>query len=281
VAQALPLGLIAGNGRFPCLVLEAAHAQGRPVTVVAIKDEAEPPLVAAAEARGAALHWVSLGQLGRTISLLKEAGATEAVMAGQVKHVKIFTDFMPDLTLLSVVRKLTSRNTDSLIAAVAEVMQEKGIHLLDSTAFLAPLLASAGVLTRRAPDERERADLAFGYGQADAIAGLDIGQTIVVKDRAVVAVEAMEGTDATIARAGQLAGAGAVVVKVAKPNQDMRFDVPVVGVPTIAAMRAAGAATLSVDAGRTLLVDGPAAVVAAADQAGIAIVGRPRAEAAP
>jgi len=279
--QATPLGLIAGNGRFPCLVLEAAHAQGRPVTVVAIKDEAEPALVAAAEAHGAALHWVSLGQLGKVISVLKAASITEAVMAGQVKHVKIFSDFMPDLTLLSVIRKLTSKSTDSLIAAVADVMQEKGIGLLDSTAFLSPLLAPAGVLTRRAPDAREESDLEFGYGQADAVAGLDIGQTIVVKDRAVVAVEAMEGTDATIARAGQLAGAGAVVVKVAKPKQDMRFDVPVVGVPTIAAMRAAGATTLSVDAGKTLLIDGPAAFVAAADDAGIAIVGRQRQTGAP
>jgi UDP-2,3-diacylglucosamine hydrolase len=275
-AQVRPLGLIAGNGRFPCLVLEAAHAQGRPVTVVAIKDEAEPALAAAAEAHGMPLHWVSLGQLGKVIAVLKAASITEAVMAGQVKHVKIFTDFMPDLTLLSVIRKLTSKNTDSLIAAVADVMQEKGIGLLDSTAFLSPLLAPAGVLTRRAPDAREEGDIAFGYAQADAVAGLDIGQTIVVKDRAVVAVEAMEGTDATIARAGQLAGAGAVVVKVAKPRQDMRFDVPVVGVPTIAAMRAAGATTLSVDAGKTLLIDGPAAVVAAADAAGIAVVGRER-----
>jgi hypothetical protein len=278
-AQALPLGLIAGNGRFPCLVLEAAHAQGRPVTVVAIKDEAEPALVAAAEARGAVLHWVSLGQLGKVIAVLKAASITEAVMAGQVKHVKIFSDFVPDLTLLSVLRRLTSKSTDSLIAAVAEVMQEKGIGLLDSTAFLSPLLAAPGVLTRRAPDEREAADLAFGYTQADAVAGLDIGQTIVVKDRAVVAVEAMEGTDRTIERAGRLAGPGTVVVKVAKPKQDMRFDVPVVGVPTIAAMRAAGATVLSVDAGKTLLIDGPAAVAAAADAAGIAIVGRALGEA--
>ena len=275
-AQAIPLGLIAGNGRFPCLVLEAAHALGRPVTIVAIKDEAEPPLVAAAAARGTTLHWVSLGQLGKVISVLKDASITEAVMAGQVKHVKIFSDFMPDLTLLSVLRRLTSKNTDSLIAAVADVMQEKGIRLLDSTAFLAPLLASPGVLTQRAPDERESADLAFGYAQADAIAGLDIGQTIVVKDRAVVAVEAMEGTDRTIERAGHLAGPGAVVIKVAKPKQDMRFDVPVAGVPTIAAMRAAGATVLSVDAGKTLLIDGPAALAAAADAAGIAIVGRAR-----
>ncbi len=273
-AQALPLGLIAGNGRFPCLVLEAAHAQGRPVTVVAIKDEAEPALVAAAEARGATLHWVSLGQLGKVISVLKAASITEAVMAGQVKHVKIFSDFMPDLTLLSVIRRLTSKNPDSLIAAVADVMQEKGIGLLDSTAFLSPLLAGEGVLTRRAPDAREEGDLAFGYAQADAVAGLDIGQTIVVKDRAVVAVEAMEGTDATIARAGQLAGAGAVVVKVAKPKQDMRFDVPVVGVATIEMMTAAGATAISIDAGKTLVMDGQK-FYDAADAAGIAVIGRP------
>src|SRR4029450_5799543 len=194
-----------------------------------IQGEAEPPLVAAAEARGAALHWVSLGQLGKVISTFKNAGVSEAVMAGQVKHVKIFSDFMPDLTLLSVIRKLTSKSTDSLIAAVADVMQEKGIGLLDSTAFLSPLLAGAGVLTRRAPDAREPADLAFGSEQAAAIAGLDIGQTIVVKDRAVAAVEAMEGTDETIARAGRLAGPGTGVVKGAKPKQDMRFDGPVPG----------------------------------------------------
>jgi len=273
--QAVPLGLIAGNGRFPCLVLEAAHAQGRPVTVVAIKDEAEPALVAAAEARGAVLHWVSLGQLGKVISVLKAASITEAVMAGQVKHVKIFSDFMPDLTLLSVIGKLTSKNTDSLIAAVADVMQEKGIGLLDSTAFLSPLLAAEGVLTRRAPDAREEGDLAFGYAQADAVAGLDIGQTIVVKDRAVVAVEAMEGTDAAIERAGRLAGARTRVIKVAKPGQDMRFDVPVVGVATIRVMREAGADAISIDAGRTLVLDGDA-FTRAADEAGIVVVGRER-----
>ncbi len=272
-ATGAPLGVIAGNGRFPFLVLEAAAAAGRAVTGVAIRDEAEPSLETAAAARGAALHWVSLGQLGRCIAVLREAAVTEAVMAGQVKHVKIFSDFVPDLTLLSVIRRLKARSTDALISAVADVLQEKGIHLLSSTTFLAPLMARPGVLGRRAPDAREQADIEFGYRMADVIAGLDIGQTIVVKDRAVVAVEAMEGTDETIARAGRLAGPGTVVVKVAKPNQDMRFDVPVVGVPTIEAMRAAGAGALSVDAGRTLLIDG-AAVCAAADEAGISIVGR-------
>jgi DUF1009 family protein len=269
-----PLGLIAGNGRFPFLALDAARAMGRNVTVIAIRDEADSALEAAAQGAGAALHWVSLGQLGKCISLLRDAGVSEAVMAGQVKHVKIFTDFMPDLTLLSVVRRLKGRNTDALIAAVAEVLREKGIQLLDSTLFLQPLLAREGVLTRRAPSEGEQADFAFGYRMADAIAGLDIGQTIVVKDQAVVAVEAMEGTDETIARAGRLAGPGSIVVKVAKPNQDMRFDVPVVGVPTIAAMRAAGAVALTVDAGRTLMLDGDA-ILHAADEAGICIVGRP------
>ncbi len=273
---ALPLGLIAGNGRFPCLVLDAAHAQGRPVTVVAIKDEAEPALVAAAEARGAALHWVSLGQLGKVISVLKAAGDHRSGdgRAGQAREDLLGLHARPDAAVGHPPADLEEHRLAD--RRVADVMQEKGIGLLDSTAFLAPLLAPAGVLTRRAPDAREEADLVFGYTQADAVAGLDIGQTIVVKDRAVVAVEAMEGTDATIARAGQLAGAGTVVVKVAKPQQDMRFDVPVVGVPTIAAMRAAGATTLSVDAGKTLLIDGPAAIVAAADDAGIAIVGRAR-----
>ena len=268
-----PLGLIAGNGRFPFLALDAARALGREVTVIAIKDEADSALEGAARSAGATLHWVSLGQLGKCIALLRAAGVSEAVMAGQVRHVKIFSDYMPDLTLLSVIRRLKGRNTDALIAAVADVLREKGIELLDSTLFLRPLLAGAGVLARRPPSEREQADFEFGYRMADVIAGLDIGQTIVVRDQAVVAVEAMEGTDETIARAGRLAGPGTTVVKVAKPSQDMRFDVPVVGVPTIVAMRAAGAQALTVDAGRTLILDGDA-VVRAADEAGICIVGR-------
>jgi DUF1009 family protein len=268
------LGLIAGNGRFPFLVLDAARSVGHDVTVVAIKEEALPDLAdAAARPPRAALHWVSLGQLGKCISLLKEAGVTEAVMAGQVKHAKLFADIVPDLTLIGVLLRIKARNTDALISGVADVLREHGINLLDSTAFLAPLLAREGVLTRRAPTEDERADLEHGYRVADAVAALDVGQTIAVKSRAVVAVEAMEGTDAVIARAGELAGAGVRIVKVAKPNQDMRFDVPVVGVPTIDAMAAAGATLLSVDAGKTLLIDGEA-VIRAADAAGIAIVGR-------
>ncbi len=268
------VGLIAGNGRFPFLVLDAARGAGHDVTVIAIKEEAFPDLAeAAAGPPAATLHWVSLGQLGKCISLLKEAGVTRAVMAGQVKHTKLFADIVPDLTLVGVLTRLKERNTDALISGIADVLRDRGIELVDSTTFLAPLLARDGVLTRRAPTEAERADLEFGYRVADQVAGMDIGQTIAVKSAAVVAVEAMEGTDAVIARAGQLAGAGVRIIKVAKPNQDMRFDVPVIGVPTIEAMKAVGADVLSVDAGKTLMIDGDA-IIKAADEAHIAIVGR-------
>jgi DUF1009 family protein len=270
----MKLGLIAGNGRFPFLVLEAARAQGHDVTIVAAKEETFPEMSDAAGRHGSAIHWISLGQLGKCISVMKDAGVTHAVMAGQVKHTKIFAGgIVPDLTFMSVLSKLRSRNTDGLIGAVAQVLHDKGIELIDSTSLLQPLLARPGVLTRRAPTAEEQHDFEFGYRMADAIAALDIGQTIAVKHRAVIAVEAMEGTDEVIARAGHLAGAGVVVVKVAKPRQDMRFDVPVVGVATIAAMRAAGATALSIDAGRTLVIDG-AAVFKAADEAAIAVVGR-------
>jgi UDP-2,3-diacylglucosamine hydrolase len=270
----MTLGLIAGNGRFPFLVLDAARALGHDVTIVAVREEAFPELEAAAGAPPeAALHWISLGQLGRCLEIFKAAGVTQAVMAGQVKHTRIFGGVVPDLTLLSVLSRLRSRNTDALIAAVADVMRDHGVTLLDSTELLRPLLATPGVLTSRAPSDEERRDFAFGYRMADAIAGLDIGQAVAVKHQAVVAVEAMEGTDAMIARAAALAGPGIAVVKVAKPGQDMRFDVPVVGLATIDAMRAAGATALSVDAERTLLFDREA-FLAAADAAGMTVVGR-------
>jgi len=269
------IGLIAGNGRFPFLALQGARDLGHDVTIVAIKEEAFPELEASAQQANAELHWVSLGQLGRCIKILKGAGISRAVMAGQVKHVKIFSGIIPDFTLMSVLARLKARNTDALISAVADVMSDQGIELLDSTAFLEPLLAREGVLTSRPPTEEEAADFAFGYRMADAVAALDIGQTIAVKDKAVVAVEAMEGTDEVITRAGRLAGAGVRVVKVAKPNQDMRFDVPVIGMATVNAMRAAGATALSIDAGRTLVLDG-VQVFSSANEAGIAIVGRSR-----
>ncbi len=269
------LGLIAGNGRFPFLVLGAARAAGHNVTIIAIKEEAFPDLEdAASHAPRADFHWVSLGHLGTWLSLMKEAGVTQAVMAGQVRHTKLFTDIVPDMTALGVLMKLKARNTDAIISAVADVLEEHGITLLDSTTYLTPLLAKEGVLTQRAPTGDEQVDLTFGYAVADRVAGLDIGQTIAVKSAAIVAVEAMEGTDAVIARAGELAGRGVRIIKVAKPGQDMRFDVPVVGVSTIEAMTAVGATLLSVDAGRTLMIDGDA-VFRAANEAGIAIVGRP------
>jgi len=268
------IGLIAGNGRFPFLALQGARGLGHDVTVVAVKEEAFPELEGAARAAGADLHWVSLGHLGKCIKILKEAGVRQAVMAGQVKHAKIFSGIMPDFTLLSVLTKLRSRNTDALISAVAEVLRDQGIELLNSTAFLEPLLAKPGTLSRATPSPADQEDLAFGYRMADAIAALDIGQTIVVKDKAVVAVEAMEGTDVVIKRAGEIAGGGTRVVKVAKPNQDMRFDVPVVGVATIEMMKAAGATAISIDAGKTLIVDGER-FFEAANAAGIVVVGRP------
>jgi DUF1009 family protein len=270
------LGLIAGNGAFPFLVLDAARRLGHAVTVIGVQDEASPDLAAAASQEPRAeFHWVALGQLGRAIELLRSAGVTQAVMAGQVKHTSIFSGAIPDRLLLSVLLRLRSRNTDALIAAVADVLRDHGIELIDSTSYLTPLLARPGVLTSRPPTAEEREDFDFGYRMADQIAGLDIGQTLAVKSAAVVAVEAMEGTDEVIARAGRLAGPGVRIVKVAKPNQDMRFDVPVVGVATIEAMRAAGATALSVDAGRALLIDGDEAI-RAADAAGICLVGRAR-----
>lgn len=272
-----PLGLIAGNGRFPLLVLDAARSLGGDVIVVAVREEAGPDLEARALAQGAALHWVSLGQLGRCIEILVEAGCRQAVMAGQVKHAKIFSGITPDWTLLQVLMRLRTKSTDALISAIADVLRGKGIELVDSTAFLQPLLARAGRLAGPDLDQSGRDDLAFGYRVADAIARLDIGQTIIVKDKAVVAVEAMEGTDETILRAGRLAGPGACVIKVAKPQQDMRFDVPVVGLPTIATLQEAGIRLLSIDAERTLVLDGKA-FVEAADAAGITVVGRPRGE---
>jgi DUF1009 family protein len=241
---------------------------------VAAREETFPDLEPLAAQVGAALHWISLGQLGTCLRVFEDAGVTHAIMAGQVKHTKIFSGgIVPDLTFLSVLRRVRSMSTDGIIGAVADLFKERGIELITSTALLTPLLARAGVLTSRPPNDEEAADFTFGYPVADGLAALDVGQTIAVKRRAVVAVEAMEGTDAVIARAGALAGSGVVIVKVAKPSQDMRFDVPVVGVATIRAMAAAGATALSIDAGKTLVMEG-VDVLAEADRAGIAVVGR-------
>ncbi len=260
-------GLIAGNGDFPFLVLEGARSRGIEMAVVAIREEASPELERVAKR----LHWVSLGELSRTIELLHQEGVKRAVMAGQVKHNKIFSAIRPDWRLAKLLFSLPAKNTDSLIGAIAGVLSEEGIELVNSTKFLGPLLPEAGVLTKRAPNESEAADIAYGHKVARQIAGLDLGQMVVVRDRACVAIEAMEGTDETIERAARITGGQKlVVVKVSKPLQDMRFDVPVVGLKTIEVMRKANATALAIDAGRTLLFDRDD-LIRAANDAGIAI----------
>ena len=288
------LGLIAGNGRFPFLVLDSARAQGYDVVVAAIKEETFPEI----ESRGAAaVHWLSLGELSKLIETFQREGVTRAVMAGQVKHRQIFSSIKPDWRLAKLLLSLGTRNTDSLLGAVAKVLADEGIVLENSTALLEPLLAKAGVLTKRAPSELEKKNIEYGRTVARGLGQYDIGQTVVIAEAACVAVEAMEGTDTTIERAGQImaqtfAGEGAhsapsaesvgqgrlrarldrslTVVKVAKPKQDLRFDVPVVGVKTIEVMREAGATCLALDAGKCLLLDGDA-VTNAADEAKIAV----------
>jgi UDP-2,3-diacylglucosamine hydrolase len=278
MSKAKRIGLIAGNGSFPLLVLDAARAQGFEVIVAAIKEEASPEI----EQHGAAVvHWLSLGELSKLIETFHHEGVHRAIMAGQVKHKQIFSSIRPDWKLAKLLLSLGTRNTDSLLGAVAQALAEEGIRLENSTSFLEPLLARAGVLSQRTPTPREKKNIEYGRAVARQLAQYDIGQTVVVAESACVAVEAMEGTDATIARAGEimrsLAGdastldRGLTVVKIAKPNQDMRFDVPVVGVKTIEMMRQAGATCLAVDAAKCLLLDGNA-VIAAADSAGIAIV---------
>ncbi len=272
------LGLIAGNGRFPLLLLDAARARGAEVIVAAIKEETWPEI----ERHGAkAVYWMSLGELSKLIETFKKEGVTQAIMAGQVKHKQIFSSIKPDWRLAKLLLSLGTRNTDSLIGGVAKVLADEGIALLSSTTYLEPLLARAGVLSKRPPSEQERKNIEYGRAVARHLAQYDIGQTVVIAESACVAVEAMEGTDAAVRRAGDLMKTLAepastlsrqlTVVKVAKPNQDMRFDVPVVGLPTIEAMREAGATCLALDAGKCLLLDGDA-MLRAADVAGIAVV---------
>jgi DUF1009 family protein len=281
------LGLIAGNGRFPFLLLDAARAHGLSVVVAAIKEETAPEMNERAAADpNITVHWLSLGELSRLIETFQQAGVTRAVMAGQVKHKQIFSAIRPDWRLAKLLLNLRSRNTDMLLGAVAKVLEDEGIHLISSTTFLEPMLAPVGVLTARAPDETERADIDYGLDVARGVAGFDLGQTVVIAAGACVAVEAMEGTDAAILRAGDLMrtlhaddpadtdttlARRLTVIKVAKPNQDLRFDVPVAGIPTIETMRRAGATCLCVEAGRTLLFDREA-MIAAADAAGITVV---------
>ncbi len=276
------LGLIAGNGRFPFLLLDAARATGRPVVVAAIKEETDREIEARALAdSGITVHWFSLGELSRLIETFQREGVKEAVMAGQVKHKQIFSSIRPDWRLAKLLLNLRTRNTDMLLGAIAKVLRDEGIELVSSTAYLEPMLARPGVLTKRAPTAAEEADIAYGRNVATGIAGFDIGQTVVIASLACVAVEAMEGTDATIARAGALLATmegdastlerSLTVVKIAKPKQDLRFDVPVIGIATIETMAKAKATCLSLEAGRTLIFD-QERLRALADEAGIAII---------
>jgi UDP-2,3-diacylglucosamine hydrolase len=272
------LGLIAGNGKFPFLVLDAARAQGYDVVVAAIQEEAFPEI----ESHGAsAVHWLSLGELSKLIEMFQREGVRRAIMAGQVRHKQIFSSIRPDWRLAKLLLALTTRNTDSLLGAIAKVLADEGITLEKSTWLLEPLLVKSGVLTGREPSEQERKNIDYGRAVARRLAEHDIGQTVVIAESACVAVEAMEGTDATIERAGQIMRSlhgdastlsrALTVVKIAKPNQDMRFDVPVIGVKTIEVMQAAGASCLAIDAGKCLLLDGQK-VIDAANAAGIAMV---------
>jgi DUF1009 family protein len=271
------LGLIAGNGRFPFLVLDAARARGEQVVVAALKEETEPEITQrAANDSGVRVHWLSLGELSKLIETFQREGVSRAIMAGQVRHKQIFSSIRPDWRLAKLLLSLGTRNTDSLLGAVGKVLADEGITLLSSTSYLEPLLAASGVLTERTPNEQEQRDLTYGREVARHLAQYDIGQTVIIAESACVAVEAMEGTDATIARAGAIMrtlhqeetpesflSRALTVVKVAKPKQDLRFDVPVIGVKTIEAMRQAGATCLAIDAQRCLLLDGDRIIEAA------------------
>jgi DUF1009 family protein len=263
----MKLGLIAGNGKFPFLVLEGAKRAGTSVAVAAIREETDPAIESLADR----LTWVGIGQLGKMLRFFKDEGVDKAIMAGQVKHVQIFSRAIPDVRMLKMLLRLPRRNTDALIGAVANELASEGIELIDSTFFLKDQLPQPGTLTRRAPDQRERSDVEYGLEIARGIAGMDLGQTIVVRDRACVAIEAMEGTDAVIRRAGELVRGRLTVVKIAKPDQDMRFDVPVVGVPTIESMKDSRATCLCLTAGKTLMFDREA-MVQLADRHKIAIL---------
>ena len=275
------LGLIAGNGKFPFLVLDAARARGYEVVVAAIKEETFPEI----EAHGAAaVHWLSLGELSTLIETLKREGVRRAIMAGQVKHKQIFSSIRPDWRMTKLLLSLATRNTDSLLGAVAKALADEGIVLESSTSLLEPLLVRPGTLTRRSPSDEERTNIKFGRRVARDLADHDIGQTVVIAESACVAVEAMEGTDATIERAGQIMRSlrgdastlsrALTVVKIAKPKQDMRFDVPVIGLKTVEVMQAAGATCLALDAGKCLMLDGEK-ILEAANAAAITIVADP------
>jgi len=263
-------GLIAGNGQFPFLVIDGARRQGAELSVVAINEETDPRI----DREASDVRWVGIGQLGRMISFFKDRGVERVMMAGQVKHVQIFSGAMPDMRMVKMLWNLPRRNTDALIGGIAAELAKDGIELIDSTFFVGDHLAADGVMTKRRPSDLELENIEYGLQIAREIARLDLGQTIVVRGKACVAVEAMEGTDAAIKRAGELANGKLTVVKVAKPHQDMRFDVPVVGISTIETMIAAGATCLSISAGKTLIFDRQV-MLALADRHNICVIGSP------
>ena len=268
MASSNKFGLIAGNGKFPFLVLEAAKSQGIEMVVAAIKEETFPEI----EQHAKTVHWLSLGQLGKLIKTFKSEGVNQAVMAGQVKHKQIFSGIMPDLKMIQLLASLATKNTDSLIGAVAKLLEDEGIHLVDSTLFLRPLLPDPGVLTRRRPSDDEKRDLEYGCKIARELGRLDLGQSVVVCDGACVAIEAMEGTDAIVERAASLVNGRTLrVVKLAKPNQDLRFDVPVIGPATVRLMVRLKASALAIEARKTLMIDRDE-LIGIADQEGVAIV---------
>jgi UDP-2,3-diacylglucosamine hydrolase len=262
-----PLGLIAGNGQFPLLLARQAKEQGRRVVAVAIKEETDPALEKIADA----CHWLNLGQIKKTIETLRESGVEEAVMAGQVKHVSIFDLRHLDMTAVKLLAKVPDKKTDTLLAAVADEFAKAGITFLPSTTYLKDLLAPEGNLTSHRPTAAQKKDVEFGLKTAKALGGLDLGQTACVKDLAVLAVEAIEGTDACVRRAGTFQS-GFTAAKTAKPRQDVRFDVPVIGLRTLEALREAKAAVLAVEAGKTLFFD-KETFLKGADEAGLAVVG--------
>jgi DUF1009 family protein len=254
-AQSAPtvhtLGLIVGNGSFPILLAQEAKKRGDKIIAVALKEEADPAIEKYADE----LAWLSIGQLGKTIAFFKDHAITQAVMAGQVKHTQLFRNIIPDLRAAKLLAKVLNKKAESLLSMVIQEFESEGIHFLPSTTYLEHWLCSVGVLTKRSLSSSEQEDIAFGLPLARTISAQDIGQTIVVKDKTVVAVEAMEGTDACIRRAGEIAGPGCVVIKVARPKQDLRFDVPVVGPKTLQALKDAGTKVLALEAGKTLLLD--------------------------
>ncbi len=261
------IGLIAGNGQFPLVVARGARSRGLRVIAVAVREEADPALSEYVDE----CHWISVGQLGGLLAAFAKAGVTEAIMAGQVRPERALgAEGRVDPAMAQLLARVPTKTTDALLGAIAGELARHGVRLIDSTSLVADALPSAGVLTASAPTAAQQEDIRFGVRIARGIGGFDIGQTVVVKERAVLAVEAMEGTDETIRRAGRLS-AGAVVVKLAKPSQDMRFDVPVIGVKTIAVMAEARASCLAIEAGKTLMLDREA-IVAQADRSGIVIL---------